>query len=130
MDPAGVRVLGLRELDLAFRRMSRDVRTDFVWELQEAADKPRALATSKVLGEMVNMPPTPVYAQMKVGVEAASTTVYVAPAWRPSGTRHRPRLAGSLYKRMAAAVEETADQTESHIGYMLDRMAAEWGAGG
>lgn len=109
--------------------MSKDLRTDFVWELEEAADPARTLATQKILGELRNMPPTPVYASMRIGVTAAATTVYVAPAWRRSSGRgrSRPALAPIMRKRMEAAVEESADKIEKGVGDMLDRMANEWG---
>lgn len=110
--------------------MSKDVRQDFVWELEEAADPARTLATQKILGEIDNMPPTPFYAGMRIGVSAAETTVYVVPSWKRGGTgRGRPNLAGSMRKRMQAAVNESAPRIEKRIGDMLDRMADEWGRG-
>jgi hypothetical protein len=128
MAGATIRVKGLRELDRAFARMSKDLRTDFVWELEEAADPARTLTTQKVLGEMVNMPPTPYYAGMKIGVSAAATTVYIVPSWRRSGSgRGRPNLATAIRKRMEAAVGEKSAEIEKRIGDMLDRMANEWG---
>lgn len=128
MAGATLRVSGLRELDRAFARMSKDLRTDFVWELEEAADPARTLATQKVLGEIRNMPPTPFYAGMRIGVSAAQTTVYVAPSWKRGGSgRGRPNLATAMRKRMEAAVEESAPRVEKGVGDMLDRMANEWG---
>lgn len=125
----GFHVKGLAELDRAFKKMDKDLRQDFVHELEEAADQPRELATRKILGELRNMPPTPFYAQQRVGV-SAKTTVYIAPLWRRgSGApgRGRPNLSGAMRKRMEAAVDESGGKVESAIGDMLDRMANEWG---
>jgi hypothetical protein len=125
---ATIRVKGLRELDRAFNRMSKDLRTDFVWELEEAADPARIRTTERILGEMRNMPPTPFYAGMRIGVSKAQTTVYIVPSWKRGGTgRGRPSLAGSIRKRMEQAVAETAPLIEKRVGDMLDRMADEWG---
>jgi hypothetical protein len=126
---ARISVKGLNELDRAFQKMEGDVRSDFVFELEEAADPARKLATQKIIGEMQNMPRTPFYAGMRIGVTKAATTVYIAPSWRrsPGKGRGRPNLAASEKKRMEAAVDSTAGQIENRIGDMLDRMANEWG---
>jgi hypothetical protein len=121
-----IRVKGLNELDRAFKRMDKDLRQDFVHELQEAADQPRKLAEQKILGELSNMPRTPIYSRQKVGV-SAKTTVYIAPAWRRGGGSPRPNLSGAMRNRMEGAVDEKASAVESDIGGMLDRMSNEWG---
>lgn len=124
-----VRVRGLKELQRAFRKMDKDVAQDLVWELQEAADPVRKLSTELILGELVNMPRTPEYADMRIGVSGARGAVYVAPAWRRTGGSPRPSLGASMGKRMEAAVETKAGDVEKRLGDWLDRMADEWGRG-
>jgi hypothetical protein len=126
-----VRVKGQRELVRAFSKFSKDLAQDLVWELEEAADPVRKLSTQKILGEMRNMPPTPFYADMRIGVAKSSGSVYVAPAWR-RGTgagSPRPALAGSFRKRMQAALDEKSHEVERGVEKFIDRLADDWGTG-
>jgi hypothetical protein len=126
-----VQVHGQRELLRAFSKFSKDLAQDLVWELEEAADPVRKLSTEKILGEMVNMPRTPFYADMRIGVSKAMGSVYVAPTWRGgtgAGTP-RPTLAGSLRKRMDAALDEKTHEVERGVEKFIDRLADDWGKG-
>jgi hypothetical protein len=135
MAGAVVETSGLQGLIRAFQKMSRDVAQDFVWELQEAADPVRKRSTEIILSPpstgMRNMPRTPFYADMRIGVAKAQGIVYVAPDWHRgsgAGTR-RPNLADEFIVRMERALEENSDEVEHGVEKMLDRMADEWGAG-
>ena len=77
------------------------------------------------------MPPTPAYADMRIGVAKRASTVYVAPEWRRgtgAGTS-RPALAISMRKRMERALEEKSKQVEHDLGKFLDTLADDWGRG-
>lgn len=126
-----VRVKGQRELIRAFNKMSKDLAQDLIWELEEAADPVRKLSTERILAEMVNMPRTPYYADMRIGVSRGTGTVYVAPAWRRgtgAGTG-RPALAGSFRKRMEAALDAKSNEVERGLEKFIDRLADDWGSG-
>jgi hypothetical protein len=124
-------VKGQRELVRAFSKFSKDLAQDLVWELEEAADPVRQLTTQKLLGELQNMPRTPFYADMRIGVSKGTGSVYVAPDWRRgtgAGTP-RPTLAVSIRKRMQAAVDEKAGEVERGLEKFIDRLADDWGRG-
>ena len=126
-----IAVEGQRELIRAFNRFNKDLVQDLVFELEEAADPARKLSTEIILGELENMPRTPAYADMRIGVSKGTGTVYVAPAWRRgtgAGTA-RPRLALSFHKRMVRAVEQSRGEIEHKLGDWLDTLADEWGKG-
>ena len=128
---AVVHVSGLRELQRAFQRMDRDVAQDLVWELQEAADPVRKATEQMLLADLVNLPPTPYYAGMRIGVSRAQGSVYIAPAWHARRVGPpRPTFGSSIAVRMEAAVERHADEVEQRLDKWLDRMADEWGRGG
>ena len=127
---AVVHVSGLKELQRAFQRMDKDVAQDLVWELQEAADPVRKATEQMLLADLVNLPATPYYAGMRIGVSRAQGSVYIAPAWhaRRTGTS-RPTFGSSISVRMEAAVERHAADVEKRLDQWLERMANEWGRG-
>ena len=127
-----IRTEGLPQLIRAFNKMDRDLVGDLIWELQESADPVRSLTEEKILGELENMPPTPFFAQMRIGVSKGQGLVYVAPEWRRgsgAGTP-RPSLAHSIRKRMDQALEDKSNDIEKRLGDFLDRLADDWGRGG
>jgi hypothetical protein len=116
--PVGqVHVKGLRELTRDFRKMSKDVGNDIAWELEEAGDAVRKRATEIILSPapqgMRNMPATPIYAAMRVGVVQSQGIVYVAPAWHKGKLGRgfsRPNVAEEFHPRMEKALEENSDE--------------------
>ena len=129
-----IRTSGLRELVRAFGKMEKDLQTELTRELQEAAEPVRELATQVILGggaglgAMVNVPQTPTYARMKIGVSGKGI-VYIAPDWRPGGIgTRRPNLGAGELKRMQAAVDDRADAIVDRLDQMLERMADDWGS--
>ena len=111
--------------------MPVEVREGMTWELQEAADPVRKLATDIILqgGEgfkgMRNM--TPVYAAMRVGVSRAQATVYVVPAWRAGMTPRRryarPNVAKEFQPRMDAALKAKTGEIVKRIEVMFGTIA-------
>lgn len=127
-DGAVTRIEGLNELIRAFNKFDKDLAQDLVFELEEAADPVRKATTQYMLGELANVPATPEYAAMRIGVSKAQGLVYVAPAWRSrGGSRGRPRFGSSIQKRMERAVQDKASEVEKGMEKFLDRLADDWG---
>jgi len=122
MATGAIRVHGLKELDRAFAAISKDVRDDFVGELQEAAQPVALGARSRALTEIRNMPRTPEWAAMRIGVAKRNVSVWVAPQLR-GGRNKRPNLAPLLLDAMESAAEENRDRIIGRIDDMLDRIA-------
>ena len=137
MAAGAIETRGLRELTRAFSKFDKDLVQDMVFELEEAADPARKLSEQIILGGgagmagMENMPRTPFYADMRIGVSKGQGLVYVAPAWhRGTGAgTSRPRLAVSFRKRMERAVEDRSKEIEEKMGKWLDTLADDWGRG-
>lgn len=125
----------MRELTAAFRKFSKDLSEDMVFELQEAADPVRK-ATEQYITQggggfpgMRNMPLTPYYVGMRIGVSNAKGVVYIAPDWRARGSgTPRGSLGTQLSGRMQAAVEDKAEEVTRRMGHFLDTLADEWGS--
>jgi hypothetical protein len=121
-------VQGLDELLKATRRFSKDLASDMIGELEEAAAPVRSATTQYMLAELVNVPSTPEYAAMRIGVARANSAVYGAPQWRSrrAGTP-RPTFGDSIRSRMERAVTDKAGDVEKRMGDFLDRLADDWG---
>jgi hypothetical protein len=135
MATGSVAVRGLKQLTRDFKKMSKDLSLDLTWELQEAADPVRKLSEEYILRggggfpAMRNMPATPFYADMRIGVDVGRGVVYVAPAWsRGTGAGSpRPNVAMEFGWRMEGALEDKEDEVFSGVDAMLDRIANEFG---
>jgi len=126
MATGAIRVHGLKELTRAFKAMPDQVVEEFVWELEEAANPVKMEAQSLAVSEIRNMPPTPFYADMRIGVAKSQGLVYMVPAWRSSkgAGRRRPNLADLLMDRaMDPAAEHNENKVIDKIEDMLDRIA-------
>lgn len=123
MDGA-VRISGLRELQRAFRNISKDLTKELRKELIKAAEPVADLAESHALGRIRNMPRSPHWAGMRVGVSAAQASVYVVPRARNRGNPGRANLKGLLLTRaMDPALEQKQAEVIEGVGQMIDNLA-------
>lgn len=112
----GVRVEGLRETQQAFGRLSADLKKNFRKDLAEAAEPVRAGAESLAFTQIDNMPDSPRWSRMRVGVTLSY--VYVAPRSRRRGGSPRPNLAGLLLHR---AMEPSLDAHKGEVVSLLEQ---------
>jgi hypothetical protein len=132
---AVVHVQGLEELIGTFRLIPEEVSEELTWELEEAAEPARKKSTEFILTGggghpgMHNMPPTPVYAGMRIGVSRSEKTVWIAPSWhaRSGSGRGRPNISGEFRVRMEAAVEEEKEHIYERVDNMIDGITARHG---
>ena len=125
MAAGAVRVRGLRELSRDFKRMSKDLSDDLTDALKEAADPVKETAQHLALSEIENMPASPHWARMRIGVSRAQGTVYMVPAARRrSSGRSRPNLATLLLDRsMDPALDKHSDEVVDRVDKMLGDLA-------
>jgi hypothetical protein len=120
-----IRVRGLRELQRDFKKISKQLSQEVKDSLVEAADPVKQSAQELALGEIRNMPESPRWAEMRIGVTARS--VYMVPqARRRGGHGGRPNLANLLLERaMDPALERRADDVvrgvDAALGHLFDR---------
>lgn len=131
---SGVQVIGLDSLIAALRLIPEEIAEEIVWELEEAADPVRKASTEYILSggggfpAMHNMPPTPVYAAMRIGVSRQEKMVWVAPAWKSSGAGSpRWNIAFEFRGRMEAALEDNTEEVYEKVDKMIDRIATHHG---
>ena len=109
---AQVRILGLRELNRAFRQVDRSMHAELRTRLKEAAEPVRARAEALAFGEISNIGGR--WGRMKTGV--TSSLIYVAPATRPSGGSSRSNFGALLMTRaMLPAVEEKMEEVTHEL---------------
>jgi hypothetical protein len=119
-----IAVKGLKELTRDFKRMSKDLDKGLTKELQRAAEPAAQKAEELALGKIRNMPRSPHWAGMRIGVARARGVVYMVPAARRSSRRARPNLSPLLLERaMQPAVEDTAPEIIDRMGDFIDRIA-------
>jgi hypothetical protein len=126
MAAGAVRVAGLRELQSDFRKISRDLNKELRAELIDAADPVKVRAESLALAKIRNMPSSPHWAGMRIGVSAAKASVFMVPQARARGRRGgaRPNLKNLLLDRaMGPALEEKQNEVVEGVGQMLDNLA-------
>lgn len=113
-----VRVTGLRELDRAFRNLSKDVSKKIRAELLKAAEPVRADAESKAFADISHI--GPVWGRIKSG--ATARMVYIAPATRRTrGGSPRPNLGTLLLeKAMLPALDEKTSAVVAGLELALD----------
>lgn len=118
-----IRVSGLRDLQSAFKKISKDLSKELRAELVEVAEPVRREAELLAAGEILNIGDA--WSQMRVGV--TSSLVYVAPKRRrrrgAPPTAARPNLAGLLFERaMSPALDAHASKIEDRLERMVDRL--------
>jgi hypothetical protein len=125
-----IRVVGLKELSRTFKRMSKELSDDLTDELKEAAQVVADDAQELALTQIRNMPRSPRWAGMRIGVSRAQGVVYVVPAAR---ARRRPGRARAnlsdllLEEAMDPAVAKNQDKVVRKLEDMIDRIASQNG---
>lgn len=121
---SGVRVRGLRELTRAFKEIPEEIVEEMTWELLEAANPVKMEAQDLAVTQITNMPRSPEWAAMKLGVSRRQGVVWMAPALRGGRGRKRPNLADLLMGRsMEPALEHNQDKVVDRIDDLIDRIA-------
>jgi hypothetical protein len=121
---SGIRVEGLRELDRAFGKISKDVRRDLRVEIRKVAEPVRVRAESLAVADIRNIGGT--WSRMRIGVTTFGA--YVAPKARRRGGSPRPNLGGLLMnKSMVPALHDESDVVVAGIDAMLGRLGGEAG---
>lgn len=121
METGAVRVRGLRELTRDFKKISRDLSKELRKELVEAADPVKKTGEQLALARIRNMPRSPHWAGMRIGVTAKS--VYMAPSARRGGGSGRSNLSGLLLERaMEPALDQNADKVAGRVDDMLGHL--------
>ena len=122
-----VRVTGLAELNRAFRKMSGDLDKELRQSLKDAASPVADLAESLALSRIRNMPRSPDWAGMRVGV-SGKAVVYIVPRRRNRGNPGRPNLKGLLLSQaMEPAAEQKQDEVVKGVERMIDKLAGKAG---
>lgn len=122
MATGAVHVRGLKELTRDFKRISKDLDTKLVSELKEASEPVRKGAEDLSLTRIRNMPRSPDWATMRVGVSRAKGLVYIVPAHRRGRGSSRPNLSGLLLEQMETAVEQNEDEVVRRVDGMIERL--------
>ena len=119
-----VRVKGLRELTRDFKRMSKDLDTEVTQELKRVAEPVRVTAERLAISRIRNMPGSPRWAGMKVGVASGRGVVWMRPSARRRGGSSRPNLGAMLLER---SMDPALDQKQGEVVEGLDRMLGRLG---
>lgn len=126
MTTGTVRVSGLRELTRAFKKMEGDLKNELRRELAKAALPVRELAEQLSLTGISNMPRSPRWADMRIGV--TQNSVYIVPVAKRRGGSGRANLKGLLLDRaMEPAVERKQADIVEGVGQMIDKLAGHSG---
>ena len=117
-----VHVSGLRELQRDFRKIGGSLNKELKDELKKAADPVKVRAESLAVTKIRNMPRSPRWADMRIGVTGKG--VYMVPRARGRGGSARPNLKGLLLDRsMDPALMEKQDEIVEGVGKMFDHLA-------
>ncbi len=123
---AGVKVHGLKELNRAFARASKDARREVRHVEGEIAEPVRRDAESLASREISHIGTQ--WSAMRIGVTRKS--IYVAPKRRNRGGSKRPNLAGLLMdKAMQPALKKNQDNIEARVELALDKLADHFNTG-
>jgi hypothetical protein len=124
---AAVDVKGLADLNRAFARADKKLKTEWRKELRTIGEPTRRSAESKAAVKVRRMDRSPGWAGMRVGITRRE--VYVAPKKRGQkrGLRKRPNLAPLLMERaMIPALEEHQTQIVGDVDKLLATVGREW----
>jgi hypothetical protein len=127
-----IEIFGYRELMRAFAQADKDSRKYVRAAFREVGQPVASEAEQLALTRIRNMPRSPKWARMRVGV--TRTLVYVAPRQKGThgrGPRRRSNLADLLMGRaMQPALEHNASRLEANVERALDKVADRFNAGG
>jgi predicted NAD-dependent protein-ADP-ribosyltransferase YbiA (DUF1768 family) len=122
MATGTVRVTGLRELNRAFKKISGDLDKEMKKSLIKAAEPVKVRAEALALGRIRNMPRSPRWADMRIGVTQKG--VYMVPFARNRGGSGRSNLKSLLLDRsMDPALEEKQNEVVEGVGEMIDYLS-------
>jgi hypothetical protein len=108
--------------------MGGDVHKELNDALKAAAEPVARDAEHLALTQIRNMPRSPHWAGMRIGVSVARGVVYMVPAARSKKRIKRPNLSDLLLNRaMDPALERNAAKIEHEVDRMLGRLAGENG---
>lgn len=120
---AAVHVEGLAEMNRAFARLDRDIKTKKTGELKKLVEPPRSAAEDNALSNISNI--GSVWSGMRVGT--STSLVYIAPKARRRGGSPRGNLAGLLMDAMQSAVDEHQEQIVEGLEHWLSKLESEAG---
>lgn len=121
-----VRVHGLRELNRAFAKLSKDEARELKEELVRVGEPVRAAAERLAVADIRNLAEGDRWGRMRLGV--TSRLVYVAPRARRRGGSPRKNLAPLLLERaMFPAVDQNEHRVRAGLKRMLDRVGRQAG---
>lgn len=127
-----VQIVGLRDLDRAFRVADRALQTDFRDALEEAAAPVRSEAQTLAATRIRNVHVGDPWSRMRIG-RMQGTTVYVAPVergakGRGSQRRRRRQFADLLMERaMQPALDHNREQVERRVERLVAEVVELWG---
>jgi len=131
MATGTVRVEGLRDLERAFRLVSKEETKLLRKELKAAAQPVKLAAEGKAVTAIRRMPHSPRWAVMRIGY--ARNLVYMVPKQkgvRGRGPRARRNLSGLLLDRaMIPAAQQNRSEVEQRVQHMLDTIGQQWERG-
>ncbi len=128
MASGAVRVRGLKELNRAFRALDKSLSKDLTDELKKAADPVKDEAEHLALSQIRNMPRSPQWAEMRIGVSKAQGLVYMVPVQRGGRRWSRGKFKGILLREsMRPSVENKRGEVIEQIDDWLDRWGGEEG---
>jgi hypothetical protein len=127
----GVYVTGLRELSSAFNKLGGEVRKEYRTSERQIAEPIRRDAESLAMSEVRNMPASPKWSKMRIGV--TRDLIYVVPRQRGvKGRGQDPRRRGPQFTRLMmdramrpALARNEADVTRG-IEQLLDRVTQQF----
>lgn len=123
-----IRVEGLRELERAFRLVSKDETKLLRAGIKGAAQPVKLAAEGKAISSIRRMPHSPKWAVMRLGY--ARNLVYMVPKQkgvRGRGPRARRNLSQLLLNRsMIPAVEQNRAAVERAVQHVLDTVGRQW----
>lgn len=123
MADGAIKVRGLKELTKSFRGISKDLTKELSGELKAAAEPVRSRAEGLALTEIRNMPASPRWAGMRIGVSTARGAVFMVPAARSRRRTKRPNLARLLMERaMDPALAQNTDKVVANIDDLLGNL--------
>jgi hypothetical protein len=123
-----VEVRGATALYRSFKAISDDLTSELVEGLEEAAEPVKTTATQLALTRIRNMPRSPDWAEMRIGVSRREALVYMVPfsrgKGRGRGARKRPNLADLLSQRsMDPALEQNEERVTEKVEDLLDHLS-------
>lgn len=123
---ARVEVRGATALYRSFKAISDDLTSELVDGLEEAAKPVGETAEQLALSRIRNMPRSPTWAEMRIGVSRREALVYMVPFSRGSRRKGRKRknLADLLSVRaMDPAMDQNEERVTRGVEDLLDRLS-------